>query len=194
MAVFNPNCRSGASAIARTTTAQFGLVTIRPCPAVIGGLCVEQLQMIRVDLGDEQRDGLLHPVVSRVADDDVPGSGEGRFDLTGHGGIEAGEHERGARPDAAASTVRRATSSGRRRGQPPGGRVAVRLALRSLAGAEPRDAEPRVVREEGDELLADHAGRAKNADGNCSHGDSFQKKSRRGKPCRRTFWLVCLRD
>ena len=28
--VFRPNCRSGASAIAYTTTTQFGLVTMRP--------------------------------------------------------------------------------------------------------------------------------------------------------------------
>ena len=79
----------------------------------------------------------------------------------------------GARPGAACSTVSFATSSGSRRRQTPRGRVAIGLALRALAGAEPRDLEPRMRREQRDELLADHAGRAEDADFNLSHDCSF---------------------
>ena len=43
--------------------------------------------------------------------------------------------------------------------------------------------------EERDELLADHAGRAEDTDGIVGIRVLIQK-SRRGKPCRRTFWLV----
>src|SRR5204862_3128208 len=53
---------------------------------------------------------------------------------------------------------------GKRRRQPPRAGIAVRLALGAVAGAEPRDLEPRVVREQGDELLANHAGGAEDPD------------------------------
>ena len=56
-------------------------------------LRVEQREMIRVDLGNEQRDVLLHPVVARVADDDVAGLGERALDLAGDRRIETGEHQ-----------------------------------------------------------------------------------------------------
>ena len=50
-------------------------------------------------------------------------------------------------------------------GKPPGSCVAEGLAFRALAGAEPLNFEPWMTGEKGDELLADHAGRAENADG-----------------------------
>src|SRR5439155_19554273 len=49
------------------------------------------------------------------------------------------------------------------RRQPPRRRVAIRLAGRSLARAKPRHAEPRMIREQRDELLSDLSGRAENA-------------------------------
>ena len=123
-----------------------------------------------------------------------PACGEGAFDLAGHRRIEAGEHQ-----------LRRAAGRGvldhqlrdiirQRRRQAPRGRVAIRLALGALACAEPRDLEPRVRREQRDELLADHAGRAEDPDFNLGHDCSLsfvdfpcvlrvvrdQKKSRRG--------------
>src|SRR6266852_5934576 len=63
----------------------------------------------------------------------------------------------GARPGVAASTPSVATSSGRRAGR----RHAV--ASRYAFPAEPRDLEPWMVREQRDELLADHAGRAEDS-------------------------------
>src|SRR5713226_3968005 len=55
----------------------------------------------------------------------------------------------------------------------PGSRIAERLALGALTGSQPVDLEPRMIREQGDELLADHAGRAKNADGYRRHNSFF---------------------
>ena len=44
--------------------------------------------MIGIDFGDQQRDERIHAVAAGVADDDVPGLGERRFDVLGGGGIE----------------------------------------------------------------------------------------------------------
>jgi len=51
-----------------------------------------------------------------------------------------------------------------RRVQAPFGRIAVELAAGSVAGGDPRHLEPRVIFKQLDEPLADHAGRAQNAD------------------------------
>ena len=65
------------------------------------------------------------------------------------GGVHNVDDGTGRRARAATVTTRR--------------RVAVRLPLGSMARAEPRDTEPRMLREKRDELLADHAGCAENA-------------------------------
>ena len=94
----------------------------------------------------------------------------------------------GARPGVAASTCQPRDIVRQRGGETPGARVAIRLALRSLAGAEPGDLEPRMVREQRDELLADHAGRAENADfdlltwatdASSSYGDTLPCRSKK---------------
>ena len=142
--------------------------------------------MIGVDFGDEERHVALHPVVARVADDDVAGFGEGALDLAGDRRIEAGEQQlrRAARRRRVDLHPRHLV--GQRRRQSPRGRLAVRLAFRSLARAEPGDLEPRMLREQCDELLPDRAGRPENPDLN-RHDLSrtavscrVQKKSRRG--------------
>ena len=125
--------------------------------------------MIGVHLGNEQRHVGHHPVVARVADDDVAGLGECAFDLAGDRRVEPENISFGALPGVAASTIVLRDVVGQAIGQPPGGGVAERLALRALAGAEPLHLEPRMVREKRDELLADHAGRAENADGYRCH-------------------------
>src|SRR6059036_1984046 len=88
----------------------------------------------------------------------------------------------GARPGVAGQ-VGHAIS--RRRLEAPRGGLAVRLAFRSLTRAKPCHAKPRMVREQGDELLADHAGRAQDTDGNCGHRiHHSKKKPTRSEPCR----------
>ena len=125
--------------------------------------------MIRVDLGNHQRHIRVHPVVSRIADDEVTGGGEGAFDFAGDRRVEAGEHQL-RRPARRRLLDGQSRHVFRRRGrQAPRGGVAIGLALGTMTGAEPGDLEPRVVREQRNELLADHAGRAKDADFNLSH-------------------------
>ena len=53
---------------------------------------------------------------------------------------------------------------GQRRVQPPLGGLAVRLAAGAVAGRQPRNLEPRMVLKQLNEALADHSGRAQNAD------------------------------
>ena len=58
----------------------------------------------------------------------------------------------------------RRTSSGGGGVEPPGRGVAVGLALGALAGCQPRRLEPRMARQQANELLPDHPGGAKDAD------------------------------
>jgi hypothetical protein len=135
-----------------------------PVPPAPPRLRVEERQVVRVHLRDEERDVGLHPIVARVTHDDVSGLRERAFDLAGDGGIEPGEDEprripgRGRLHDALRHIV------GKRTGQAPRRGVAKRLAFRTRARAEPLDVEPGMAGKQGDELLADHAGRAENAD------------------------------
>ena len=70
---------------------------------------------------------------------------------------------RGARPGAAASTTMSSTSAGRGTDRRHG-EIAILLPFGSLAGAQPRDAEPGMIGELHDELLPHHARGAKDAD------------------------------
>ena len=135
--------------------------------------------MIRVDLGNEQRDLRVHPVVARVADDDVAGGGKGALDLGGHRRIEAREHELRRAAGRRRVDTERGDIVRECRGQAPGGRVAVRLAFRALAGAEPGDAKPRMARQQGDKLLTDHAGGTEDSDGDRGHDTRSKKKPTR---------------
>src|SRR5262249_55614337 len=146
-------------------------------------LTFEECEMLGIYFGDEERHGVEQPVVPRVADDQMACLGEGSLDLTSDRGIETGEHQlwRIARPCAFDDLV--GDFSWQTVGQPPGSGVAELLALGPLARAEKLHFEPRVVRKQCDELLADHAGRAKDANGNSRHVCTalLQKKSRHGQ-------------
>ena len=184
-----PNGRSGASAIASTTVEQFGLVTMAPGQPFCARCSRQQLQVVGVDLGDEERHQRIHPVVARVADDDVPGGGEGAFDLAGHRGVEAREHDlRSAARRAGLDHAGRG-GVGNRRGQAPGRHAAVGLALRALAGRQPGEVEPRMRGQAGHELLPDHSRGTQDTDVNRSHeptpfADSIQKQKTRLGMCR----------
>ncbi len=58
-------------------------------PGLCAALALEQLQMVGVHFRDQQRNGVHHSIVPRVADDDVARLGESRFDLARHRRIEA---------------------------------------------------------------------------------------------------------
>ena len=120
--------------------------------------------MIGVDLGNEQRHERIHPVVAGVADDEVAGGGEGLLDVAGDRRVERGKHDLRAAARRARLDGIGAERVGNRRGEPPRRDGAVGLAFRSLAGGEPGGAKPGMAREARDELLADDAGGAEDAD------------------------------
>ena len=62
--------------------------------------------------------------------------------------------------------------------EPPGRGVAKGLALRPMARAKPLDLEPGMIREQRNELLTDHAGRPKDADGYSRHITPKKKPTR----------------
>ena len=129
------------------------------------GLLFDQVQVVGVDLGNDQRHVGVHAEGARVGDHGASGRGKLRLHLAGDVGVERGEDD-----------LRRAIGLGRRNGhardalgqgsvEAPLGGVAVLLAAGAVAGRKPRDLEPRMVLEQLDEALADHTGRAKDADG-----------------------------
>ena len=128
--------------------------------------------MVGVDFRNEQRDVGVHPVIARVADDDVAGLRKGALDLAGDRRVEAGEHQRRRAPRRRGVDAHPRDLVGERSRQTPRGGVAIRLSGGSLAGAEPCDFEPWMVREQRDELLTDHAGRSEN-----SHFDRHRHSS-----------------
>jgi hypothetical protein len=120
--------------------------------------------VIAVDLGNDERDRGFHAVAARVADDDVAGGGEGRLDVLGGRGIEGGKQNLRRAPGRAAVDLHVEDVGRRRRLEAPLHRLAVAAALGSFARGQPRRLEPGVTGQETNELLADHAGRAENAD------------------------------
>ena len=70
-----------------------------------------------------------------------------------------------ARPQAPPATRHLGDPLRQRRVQPPLRGLAVSLAARPVAGRKPGDFEPRMVLEQLDVTLADHSGRAQDADG-----------------------------
>ncbi len=84
-----------------------------PALPAVRGLRGTQREVVRVDLGDEQRHDRVHPVVARVADDDVAGLGEGAFDVAGDGGVERGEDELRTVAGRRGLTTMSAASAGR---------------------------------------------------------------------------------
>ena len=142
-------------------------------------LARDRVQVVRVDLGNEQRDSRFHAVVPRVADNDVAGPGESGLDVSRDRRIET-------REDQLRRTPRRRGLHGppgdlvrQLAGKTPCRGIAKRLALRALARAEPVHLEPRMAREQRDELLADHAGRPEDSDGNRRHLFCPKKKPTR---------------
>ena len=166
----------------------------RATPAVGDPLAGQQAEMVRVDLGHDQRHRGVHAIAARVADDDVAGSGELGLQAFGDGSIERREQQ--LRPATRTRLAHDEVAHGvrARRGQPPG-QVAEPAACRSSAGRHPPQSEPRVALEPRDELLPDCASRAEDANVNrsCHVRSPCQKKTRRPavKPDRRVLAIRC---
>ena len=119
--------------------------------------------MICVHFRDQERDVRVHPVVARVAHDDVARPGERRLDVARNRRIQSGEHELRRVRRSRLIHLHLRDIRGERHRKSPGTGVAIRLARGSFARAEPTHLEPGMVREQRNELLADHAGRAEDS-------------------------------
>ena len=143
------------------------MVTIAPDQPRSRPLALQHRRVIGVDLRDDQRHIRLHPVVARVAEDDMPGGGQPRLDLrppTSAGRAEKRIGLVSSSSGAAHDQVARALRARRL--------AAARSPPRRTAGprraSEPRhlaQLEPRVVGQQLDEPLPDRARRRQDADG-----------------------------
>jgi len=132
-------------------------------PAAGALLPGNQPQVIGIDLGNQQRHIEFHAMVAGVGDHDVAGLGEGALDFGGDRRVHGGEQQ--LRGVAGPAIFHGETGDGRRcaAGEVPRHGVGVLLAGGAVAGAQPREMEPRVALEELDEMLAHHSGGAQDA-------------------------------
>ena len=129
-------------------------------------LRLEDAEVIRVHLGDDERHIGVHPVVLGVAEDEPAGAGEGGFDLGGDRRVQRREDKLGVdllwiagRDGHRGDTVRHRLGA-----QPPRG-FGVRLTGRPLRRRDGDEVEPRMIRQQSNERLADGARRAEHRDG-----------------------------
>ncbi len=135
-----------------------------PLPSARALLDRNELQVIRVDLRHQQRHVELHAVVARVGDDHVARLGEGLLDLGGHAGVRRREDQLRRVAGLAFFDHDIGHRGGSLAAQVPLRGVAVLLAGRAVARAEPRQVEPGMILQKLHEVLAHHSGAAKYAD------------------------------
>jgi len=133
-------------------------------PAVLLALHAHQRSVRRVDLRQQNRHVLMHPVGAGVGADDVPCFGQPPLDRLGDLSGQRGEHKRRLhvgvqRQDDALSQV-----GGRVARQHPARRFAVALPGAAVAGDQFGDAEPGMPLQKLHEALADGARRAQHGD------------------------------
>src|SRR5262249_44944795 len=128
-------------------------------PSTIALLSGNQLQMVGIDLRNEQRNIVLHPMIARIRYYDVPGLGKRTFDIGRYRSIHRRKQQARRIPRLAFFDGEIRNGSGHY-AEMPGHRIPVLLAGRAVARAEPREVEPRMALQELDEMLAYHSGSA----------------------------------
>ena len=151
---------------------QFEFVTIAPGQPRFVALNRNELEVIGIHLGNEQRHIGVHAIVARVAEHETAGAREGSLDLLRHIGVERGENDGRVYGGGVAAGDREIRDALRQLTAQPMRRLAVALAGGALRGCDRGDVEPRMVREQADERLADGAGGAEYADGNPASGSN----------------------
>ena len=131
-------------------------------------LAIHQGQVVRVDLGDQERHRRVEAVVAGVRDDGVAAPRPVGLDVAGDGRVEAGkDHVHvGRRVDAL--DHERADPGVQHLGLEPARGLAVGPARRPLGGHHRDDLDVGVTGQQADERLADGAGGAQ--DGGSKHG------------------------
>ncbi len=126
-------------------------------------LRLKQVQVVRVDFGNDQRNICLHAKGARIRDHSATGCGKFRLQFARDVGVERGKNH-------ARRALRRGWRNrhfgdpgGERSLQLPFHRFAVSFAAGSVAGRKPHDFEPWMLLQQLDEALTDNSGGAKNA-------------------------------
>ncbi len=119
--------------------------------------------MAGVDFSDDERDVGLHAIVAGIGDDDVTGLGKFAFNFGSDGGVHSREDETG-RTGRLRFGDNDFGGFGRDIAiETPGCSVFELLTGGAITGSEPSQSEPGMALQEADEVLAHHAGAAKDA-------------------------------
>src|SRR5271165_3832283 len=132
--------------------------------------------MIGIDLGNHQRNILLHAERRRVAHDGTSRIGKERLQLPRNPRVQRGENHlrRTFRP--CRRYRHRAHKVRDRRLQPPADRFFVGLAFRTIGRGQPRHFEPGMIFQQLEKALTYNTGRAENSDGNLLHRHDCKNK------------------
>jgi len=117
-----------------------------------------------VDLGDEERDVVVHAKVLGVGDDDVAGGGKFLFDFRGDVGVHGGEDELGGVTGLALADGEAGDAGGHHAVEAPTGGLTILLAGGAVRGSDPSQLEPGVIREQTGKILPHHSGGAEYTD------------------------------
>ena len=107
------------------------------------GLLLDQVQVIGVDFGNDERHVGRHAEGAGVGDDGASGVGKARLHFAGDGGVERGEDDLGRAFGLGRGDGHVGDALGQRRVEAPLGGLAIGLAAGAVAGREPRDLETR---------------------------------------------------
>src|ERR1035437_1621776 len=136
------------------------------------GLLLDQVEVLGVNLGNDQGHVGRHAVGAGVGNDGAAGLGKAGFEVAGDGGVQSGENyfgcglvSGGRSQGVGGSDGHAGDASGERRVQAPPGGFSVGFAAGAVAGAQPCNFKPGMALKQLNEALADHSGRAEDADG-----------------------------
>src|SRR6202171_2389014 len=117
-----------------------------------------------VHLGNQQRHIRIHPVISRIADDRIPGARKIFFSPARNRRIECGKNEVALQRRAQTPDHQVARNSGNRRVEMPAHCFSLGLPGRTFRGCDFGEFKPRMIREQAHDTLTDQASRAEHAD------------------------------
>ena len=128
------------------------------------GLLLDEVQMIRVDLGNDQGDIGRHAEGAGIGKHGASGVGEPGLHFAGEGGVDGGEDNLGRTRGIGGLDGHFGDALGERGVETPLCSFAVGFPAGAVAGGEPGDLEPWVVFKQLNVTLADHSGGAEDAD------------------------------
>ena len=122
----------------------------RARPAAALTLNLDELEMIGINFGDQQRHVFVHPMVPGIADDEVARSSEALFDLTSDRCIEPGKHDATIERGLARFDLSVFQPLGNRLVLPPGCSFFVALSCRPIGSCKLFWLEPGMILEQRD--------------------------------------------